>query len=104
MRYTKGPEKKRRKGYIGVSRTTLRALWGDECYLCGRTMLFNPRDNASPLYATLEHVIPRSKGGQKTWDNIKLSCRECNSDKSHMDLEEYLDYLITKETENRENE
>lgn len=92
MRYEKGhsDNKKRRKGFIGVSRATLRALYGDNCYLCGMTMLFNPRDNASPLYATLEHIIPRSQGGGKTWDNIKLACRACNNDKKALSLDEYL--------------
>ncbi len=92
MRYEKGPDdnRKKRKGFIGVSRATLRALYGDNCYLCGNVMLFNPRDNTSGQYATMEHIIPRAKGGQKTWDNIKLACRDCNNDKRHMDLDEYL--------------
>lgn len=94
MRYEKGPEdnkrNKRRKGFIGVSRATLRALWGDQCYLCKETMLFNPRDNGSPRYATLEHVVPRSQGGEKTWDNIQLACRSCNNDKKALSLEDYL--------------
>lgn len=94
MRYESGPadHKKRRKGFIGVSRATLRALYGDQCYLCDVTMLFNPRDNDDDRYATLEHIIPRSAGGGKTWDNIKLSCRACNGDKKAMSLEEYLEY------------
>lgn len=53
-------------------------------------MLFNPRDNASGRYATLEHIIPRSAGGGKTWDNIKLACRDCNNDKKSLSLEDYL--------------
>lgn len=27
---------------------------------------------------TVDHVIPRSKGGQTTWDNIVTSCAGCN--------------------------
>lgn len=26
-----------------------------------------------------EHVIPRSKGGPNTWENVVASCRSCNS-------------------------
>jgi len=27
---------------------------------------------------TLDHVIPRSRGGNSTWENIVLACLECN--------------------------
>ncbi len=30
---------------------------------------------------TLDHVIPRSKGGQHTWDNVVTACESCNSRK-----------------------
>lgn len=31
---------------------------------------------------TLDHVIPRSKGGLHTWDNVVAACESCNSTKS----------------------
>lgn len=30
---------------------------------------------------TLDHVIPRSKGGKHTWDNVVTACETCNSRK-----------------------
>jgi len=30
---------------------------------------------------TIDHVIPRSKGGQSTWDNVVAACRSCNQRK-----------------------
>ncbi len=30
---------------------------------------------------TLDHVMPRSKGGQHTWDNVVTACEACNSRK-----------------------
>jgi 5-methylcytosine-specific restriction endonuclease McrA len=27
---------------------------------------------------TVDHVIPRSRGGGTTWDNVVTACRECN--------------------------
>ncbi len=30
---------------------------------------------------TLDHVLPRSKGGLKTWTNIVAACRSCNQKK-----------------------
>lgn len=31
---------------------------------------------------TLDHVIPRSKGGNHVWDNVVTACGTCNSKKS----------------------
>lgn len=30
---------------------------------------------------TIDHVIPRSRGGRSTWENVVLACQECNSRK-----------------------
>ncbi|GHO44493.1 HNH endonuclease [Ktedonospora formicarum] len=32
---------------------------------------------------TLDHVIPRSRGGQSTWENLVACCRYCNGKKSN---------------------
>jgi len=32
---------------------------------------------------TLDHVIPRSRGGRHTWENVVAACSECNSRKSN---------------------
>ena len=32
---------------------------------------------------TFDHVIPRSKGGLTSWDNIVAACRDCNSTKGN---------------------
>ncbi|NDJ25675.1 HNH endonuclease [Nostoc sp. B(2019)] len=41
------------------------------CQYCGSTK-----------HLTLDHVIPRSKGGQHSWDNVVTACEKCNSIKS----------------------
>jgi 5-methylcytosine-specific restriction endonuclease McrA len=89
VRYVKNNKMKRRKGYIGVSRQSLRSLWGELCYLCNEPMVFESKHRDHPRYATMEHIVPRSQGGKKSWDNIRLSCRECNSAKRDLSLEEY---------------
>jgi 5-methylcytosine-specific restriction endonuclease McrA len=38
------------------------------CQYCGSTKRL-----------TLAHVIPRSKGGTHTWDNVVAACEKCNS-------------------------
>lgn len=55
------------------------------------------RDNYCCVYCgdsnrktlTLDHVIPQSKGGKDSWDNLVTACRRCNSEKSDLTLEEY---------------
>jgi hypothetical protein len=37
---------------------------------------------------TLDHVIPRSRGGQSTWENLVASCRACNGRKGNRLLKE----------------
>jgi 5-methylcytosine-specific restriction endonuclease McrA len=43
---------------------------GNTCQYCGRRL---PRHQLN-----LDHVIPRSQGGQSTWENIVCSCQTCN--------------------------
>lgn len=53
------------------------------------------RDNYECVYCgsnknlTLDHVIPQSKGGKDSWDNLVTACRTCNSEKADLTLEEY---------------
>lgn len=42
---------------------------------------------------TLDHVIPRSKGGGETWQNLVASCLECNNCKDDRTPEEWADSL-----------
>jgi 5-methylcytosine-specific restriction endonuclease McrA len=41
------------------------------CQFCGRTL------PASEL--TLDHIIPRSRGGHTDWDNLVACCHKCNN-------------------------
>ena len=36
---------------------------------------------------TLDHVVPRSKGGKSTWTNLVTACKRCNSIKGDFTLE-----------------
>ena len=52
------------------------------CYLCGDCVDINLDPNHN-YYPSIEHVIPVSKGGTHTWDNVKLAHRKCNYLKSN---------------------
>lgn len=51
-----------------------------ECVYCGE-------DNKKLL--TLDHVVPQSKGGPNSWNNLVTACKKCNGEKSDLTLEEY---------------
>ncbi len=37
---------------------------------------------------TLDHIIPRSKGGKSSWSNLVTACKQCNANKGNYTLEE----------------
>ena len=55
--------------------------FGYTCYLCGKTCTKEDKSWGSfgRDYPTIDHVIPMSKGGSHTWDNVRIACGECNS-------------------------
>ncbi|HYY44493.1 MAG TPA: HNH endonuclease [Actinomycetota bacterium] len=59
----------RRRG--SMSRRAVLIRDNFECQYCGR-----PAEN-------VDHVVPRSRGGAHTWDNVVASCRPCNSRKEN---------------------
>lgn len=50
------------------------------CQYCGRTL------PSSEL--TLDHVIPRSRAGETSWENLVTSCNPCNNRKGNRTPEE----------------
>lgn len=37
---------------------------------------------------TRDHVVPRSRGGGDTWDNVVAACKRCNHRKGHLLIQE----------------
>lgn len=60
-----------------VSRREVLRRDGYSCQYCG-----------SGKRLTLDHVIPRSKGGQHTWNNVVAACERCNGRKGDRLLHE----------------
>lgn len=56
-----------------VSRKGIILRDGATCQYCGSKSL------AGEL--TLDHVVPRSRGGASTWENLVASCKRCNNRK-----------------------
>lgn len=59
------------------------------CYICGGKCDFkdyverNGHFIAGPKYPSIDHVIPLSKGGKHSWENVKLAHHRCNTLKSN---------------------
>jgi 5-methylcytosine-specific restriction endonuclease McrA len=53
---------------------------GYRCHLCNRRVRLKGNPNHA-LYFQVDHIIPRSKGGTHTWDNVATCCRSCNGKK-----------------------
>jgi 5-methylcytosine-specific restriction endonuclease McrA len=50
-----------------VSRHAILARDGFRCQYCGSTR-----------HLTIDHIIPRSRGGASSWENVVTSCAPCN--------------------------
>lgn len=48
---------------------------------------------------TLDHVIPLSKGGGHSWENITTACHSCNNKKGNKTLKEYGHQPLNKPSE-----
>jgi len=55
---------------LAPSRRTVMARDNYTCQYCG--------DAPGRANLTMDHVLPRSRGGQTTWDNVVTACRSCN--------------------------
>ena len=62
---------------IGITRKRIFKRDNYECCYCG-----------SKRNLTIDHVIPKSRGGSNYWDNLVTSCGRCNSNKDNMTPEE----------------
>ena len=62
--YVRVPRTVQRK----ISRRALFARDGWRCVYCG----------SSSGRLTLDHVLPRSRGGESVWENVVTSCAPCN--------------------------
>lgn len=66
---------------IGVTLPKLVERDGLNCAICGLPCLYYG-NYLAPLYPTIDHIVPISKGGGHTWDNVQVAHRLCNIKKS----------------------
>jgi 5-methylcytosine-specific restriction endonuclease McrA len=69
---------------------TIFARDGGRCVYCGvDTHRLAKGLSRSPNLATLDHVVPRSKGGPLNPANLVLACQACNNQRGVTDAEEF---------------
>lgn len=68
----------------GVTLKKLIERDGLRCAICGEMCDWNDTSwngKCGPLYPSMDHIIPMSKGGGHTWDNVQVAHVICNDKK-----------------------
>lgn len=61
---------KRPRSAVRLSRRNVMLRDGHQCQYCGK--------RPTPRELNIDHVLPRSRGGADTWENLVTSCKPCN--------------------------
>jgi 5-methylcytosine-specific restriction endonuclease McrA len=80
VRYVRVPRRFRRQ----VTNTFLFARDDYSCMYCGR----HRSELRGRQFLTRDHVLPRSRGGENTWENVVTACSPCNNRKGSRTPEE----------------
>ena len=62
-----------RRGEVAFSKRNVSRRDNHTCQYCGR----------QGKGLTIDHVIPRSRGGDTSWENVVAACQSCNSRKGN---------------------
>lgn len=65
---------------VHFSRRTIYRRDANQCQYCGK------KPGTSEL--TIDHIMPRAKGGKTTWENCCLACTNCNRKKADKTLDQ----------------
>jgi 5-methylcytosine-specific restriction endonuclease McrA len=80
---------------VKFNRRNIFARDKNTCQYCGR--------HQSTSTLSLDHIIPRSMGGQATWENLVCSCLKCNIKKGGKTLKQARMRLIQKPIKPKRN-
>lgn len=66
-----------------ITLKNVREKYSDICQICGLPVDDNDIENGhiKRMYPTVDHIIPLSKGGTHTWNNVQLAHMHCNAGK-----------------------
>ncbi len=69
------------------------------CIYCGEVLKFSGNYKRGEPLLTIDHVVPRSKGGSNDIENLVPSCNRCNSNKSDLNSEDFIIILTYSDVE-----
>jgi 5-methylcytosine-specific restriction endonuclease McrA len=78
---------------------TLKKLYerdGGVCQICGEPCDWNDTEWGShgPTYPSIDHIVPRAKGGEHKWSNVQLAHCICNSRKRDLMGDELQEVML----------
>lgn len=73
------PKQKRSK------KQQLARVYGSKCWWCQENLLVET--------LTIDHLLPKSRGGSDSLENLRLSCRPCNNARGNSLYPPYLSRL-----------
>lgn len=80
---------------MGMSSSLKRSIWERDnyrCHYCGIEVA--PMAKNLPVKATVDHVIPKKKGGPNIPTNLVTACVKCNSHKGDGEFRPYIRHGI----------
>jgi len=66
-----------KRNTISLTRKNVFLRDNNTCQYCGK----------NDCLLTIDHIVPKDKGGKDTWNNLVASCNRCNRKKSNLPLE-----------------
>lgn len=84
----KRSNKHRKTRPVRFSRSAVYIRDGNRCQFCGKK--FKDSD------LTLDHVVPRCRGGQTTFANIVSACKKCNGEKGDKSCDDWGKWPLKK--------
>jgi 5-methylcytosine-specific restriction endonuclease McrA len=71
---------RRTRESVALTRRNIAIRDNKQCQYCAKVLTYDEQ--------TLDHIVPESKGGKATWENLVLCCQPCNRFKADFLLEE----------------
>lgn len=68
-----------------TKRALIQSKFGNRCAYCGEKLKYKN--------LTLDHVIPKSMGGDRSEGNLYPACRKCNRSKRDLSVEDFRETL-----------
>lgn len=95
MRISKQIQAKLRTAKLQDWRKKRCKMQNGRCAYCGDEIVVEAKQSSQlKKVATLDHVIPLSRGGEDHFENSVAACKSCNHEKKDMTSDEYIMFRL----------